>query len=185
MQTLGISIAAGYDCDNQAATLAGLIGTMNGLSGIPRAVTNEIAGNNWSEPFNNKYINERRAPLSRDNTITDIVASITDITRIAILENGGSQGVQDGKPMYFVKISGLAGPSSQLISGGDPPCCANCGGDSWCSPNSGNCYSWRKKDYYESCCCSACGGSAFCSPQSGNCYDTLAKPYYRNCTSPA
>jgi len=48
-----------------------------------------------------------------------------------------------------VKVSGLAGPASQPASGGDPSCCGNCGGEAWCSPNSGSCYTWKKRDYYE------------------------------------
>jgi len=68
---------------------------------------------------------------------------------------------------------------------GDPVdgCCDNCDGESWCSPNSGNCYTWRRQDYYHSCCCHGCGGSGFCSPLSGNCYESFKKSYYRNCTT--
>lgn len=74
METVGIAIAAGFDCDNQAATLAGFLGVLNGLSGILYHLTHEIAGKNCSEPFNNVYVDERRPPLPRDNKITDIVA---------------------------------------------------------------------------------------------------------------
>ena len=37
MRTVGIATSAGYDCDNQAATTAGLIGVLNGLSGMGEA----------------------------------------------------------------------------------------------------------------------------------------------------
>merc|ERR1712048_1100502 len=112
MRTVGIAIAGGYDCDNQAATLAGLMGTMLGLKGIPRAVTHEIAGNSWEEPFNNRYVNERRTPLPRDNKITDIVQDIFDITRRAILDNGGSERIESGTKIFTVMVSGMEpGPS--------------------------------------------------------------------------
>jgi len=67
---------------------------------------------------------------------------------------------------------------------GDPvdSCCNKCDGESWCSPNSGNCYTRKRQYYYDSCCCHGCG-SGFCSPQSGQCYETFAKDYYRNCTT--
>ena len=33
-KTVGIATSAGYDSDNQAATLGGLIGTMRGMTGL-------------------------------------------------------------------------------------------------------------------------------------------------------
>merc|ERR1719230_1112038 len=35
--------------------------------------------------------------------------------------------------------------------GGTASCCSKCAGRSFCSPGSGNCYDWQKKDYYKSC----------------------------------
>ena len=72
-KTMGISIASGFDCDNQAATLAGLLGVMHGGSAIPKDLTHEIAGNNWTEPFNNKYVNLRRPPLDPVYTNSEII----------------------------------------------------------------------------------------------------------------
>merc|ERR1711953_503780 len=72
-----------------------------------------------------------------------------------------------------------------------------CPGEAFCSPESGNCYDVKSKDYYKSCsvsdadeppnegssCCSKCeqGVPGFCSPQSGNCYDSQRKDYYESC----
>ena len=88
-KTVGIAIAAGFDCDNQAATLAGLIGVMYGESQIPRDLTREIAGNDWKEAFNDVYVNQRRPPLPRNHTNSGIVGKIMLITQKAILEAGG------------------------------------------------------------------------------------------------
>jgi hypothetical protein len=107
MRTVGIAIAGGYDNDNQAATLAGLMGTMLGLKKIPRAVTHEIAGNSWAEPFNNRYVNERRTPLPRDNKITDIVQDIFDISRQAVLDNGGAERDESGTKIFTIVVSGM------------------------------------------------------------------------------
>merc|ERR1711953_879260 len=76
-------------------------------------------------------------------------------------------------------------PTPSPPAGGDPVdgCCNGCSSESWCSPESQNCYTSKRKDYYESCCCHGCGSSSFCSPISGNCYDTLAKTYYRRCAA--
>merc|ERR1712224_435746 len=75
-------------------------------------------------------------------------------------------------------------------------CCGGCDGKPFCSPASGNCYSSKRKNYYESCdgkedddasgegdtsCCGGCVGKPFCSPGSGNCYRTKAKSYYASC----
>merc|ERR1712107_320418 len=99
-----------------------------------------------------------------------------------------------GASIYFVKLSGLSGPPSTRASGGDSSCCANCDSEAWCSPNSGNCYTWKKRDYYESCtpsqpvsgsdpsCCGNCESEAWCSPNSGNCYTWKKKDYYESCT---
>lgn len=88
-RTVGIAIAAGFDCDNQAATLAGLLGVMHGESQIPRDLTREIAGNDWAEPFNDRYVNERRPPLPMNQTNSGIVGKIMLLTQRAILEEGG------------------------------------------------------------------------------------------------
>ena len=40
-RTVGVAIAAGFDCDNQAATLAGLIGVMHGAKAIPYDLTHK------------------------------------------------------------------------------------------------------------------------------------------------
>jgi len=68
-------------------------------------------------------------------------------------------------------------------------CCSSCGDKSYCSPRSGGCYDWKKKDYYATCftgsapCCSSCGGTGFCSPQSGKCYRDKRKQYYESCSA--
>eukprot|EP00929_Paragymnodinium_shiwhaense_P055895 TRINITY_DN2797_c0_g2_i2.p1 TRINITY_DN2797_c0_g2~~TRINITY_DN2797_c0_g2_i2.p1 ORF type:complete len:428 (-),score=82.70 TRINITY_DN2797_c0_g2_i2:694-1977(-) len=76
-------------------------------------------------------------------------------------------------------------------------CCGGCDGKPFCSPVSGNCYSSKRKSYYDSCgnaeedlaedasgdasCCGGCVGKPFCSPNSGSCYRSKAKDYYASC----
>ena len=43
-KTVGVGIAAGFDCDNQAATLGGVIGVMHGANAIPHDLTHRILG---------------------------------------------------------------------------------------------------------------------------------------------
>ena len=58
MKTVGIAVSAGYDCDNQAATVGGLMGVIHGSKAIPDELTKKISVyEEWADPFNNMYIN--------------------------------------------------------------------------------------------------------------------------------
>lgn len=50
-RTVGVAIAAGFDCDNQAATLGGLIGVMHGGKAIPYDLTHKSQGSNRGAPI--------------------------------------------------------------------------------------------------------------------------------------
>eukprot|EP00931_Biecheleriopsis_adriatica_P034476 TRINITY_DN198_c0_g1_i11.p1 TRINITY_DN198_c0_g1~~TRINITY_DN198_c0_g1_i11.p1 ORF type:complete len:1626 (-),score=281.10 TRINITY_DN198_c0_g1_i11:41-4918(-) len=115
-KTMGIAIAAGFDNDNQAATLGGLLGVMHGSGKIPRDLTHEFRGHRWEMPFNNKYINDRRDSLPYENKISDIVDRIMSISREAIISQGGYES-QNGFALQ-VNVSpfllpGVAAPTLQ------------------------------------------------------------------------
>ncbi|MBT8204874.1 MAG: ADP-ribosylglycohydrolase family protein, partial [Eudoraea sp.] len=104
MQTTGIAVSAGYDCDNQAATCAGLIGVLNGASCIPRELTHEMGySESWEQPFNNQYINYSRDQLPNLTYISDIVDRILAISEQAILENGGQKIQRNARVIYQIK----------------------------------------------------------------------------------
>lgn len=100
----------------------------------------------------------------------------------------------------------LAANSSRQLS--SVSCCDSCSGRAFCSPNSGNCYDAKSKDYYSNCtlaaleetlasvsareetspapqvpqCCADCVGKlSFFSPLSGNCHKAKSKDYYQAC----
>eukprot|EP00928_Gymnodinium_smaydae_P096846 TRINITY_DN8635_c0_g1_i3.p1 TRINITY_DN8635_c0_g1~~TRINITY_DN8635_c0_g1_i3.p1 ORF type:complete len:564 (-),score=62.18 TRINITY_DN8635_c0_g1_i3:280-1875(-) len=80
------------------------------------------------------------------------------------------------------------GNSTLPVSPSVPACCGKCAGKPFCSPNSENCYEWKRKDYYESCggkasCCAGCAGKPFCSTVSQRCYDSKRRDHYASCTS--
>jgi len=103
MTTVGIAVSAGYDCDNQAATCAGLMGVLNGASAIPDRLTKEGASRGpWQQPFNDRYLNYTRDGLPIDNQISDIVARIQRIAEQAILENGGRILNENGRVAYVI-----------------------------------------------------------------------------------
>ena len=106
MKTVGIATSAGYDCDNQAATTAGLIGVLNGLSGMGEAavkLTKELPLRDaWDKPFNDRYVNISRDEIKLRTPISEIVERIGAVAKTAILENGGRMEVRDGETVYVV-----------------------------------------------------------------------------------
>ncbi|MBN2375016.1 MAG: ADP-ribosylglycohydrolase family protein [Sedimentisphaerales bacterium] len=104
MKTTGIAVSAGYDCDNQAATCAGLMGVLNGEECIPDELSKTflLGDRKWEKPFNDQYINFTRDDLPICNKISDIAERIGRIAEKAILENGGKKTVRDGKVIYVV-----------------------------------------------------------------------------------
>jgi len=98
MKSVGIATSAGYDCDNQAATVGGLMGVLNGTSCIPGELTKEIMNLDKDEPhFNDLYINYTRDDLPIATPISEIVNRIADISKRAILDNGGRIEVRRNK----------------------------------------------------------------------------------------
>ena len=90
MKTVGIAVSAGYDCDNQAATVGGLMGVIHGSKAIPDELTKKISVyEEWADPFNNMYINFTRDNLPVATPIDEIVMRIFNISKKAILEHGG------------------------------------------------------------------------------------------------
>ena len=106
MKTVGIATSAGYDCDNQAATTGGLIGVLNGLSGMGEAAIAHSVSlptrGRWTEPFNNSYVNITREEVRLRTPISEIVQRIAAIAKTAILENGGRMEIRDGEVVYII-----------------------------------------------------------------------------------
>jgi ADP-ribosylglycohydrolase len=103
LKTTGIAVSAGYDCDNQAATCAGLIGAMHGTSCIPDTLTKEfLFRGKWNKPFNDQYVNYSRDRLPIVTKISDLADRIVAISEQAILANGGKKEVRDGEVVYVV-----------------------------------------------------------------------------------
>lgn len=102
-KTTGIAVSAGLDCDNQAATCAGLIGVIHGASVIPSGLTLGLSDKPiWKQPFNDTYINFTRDGLPNITKISDIVNRIMVITENAIMKNGGQKITQNGQVYYLI-----------------------------------------------------------------------------------
>ena len=85
-KTLDLSCAMGFDADNQAATLCGFFGVMNGTKGLPKELLFPIEG--WELPFNDSYKNITRFDMP-DGKLTDMAARTKSIAEKIILKNGG------------------------------------------------------------------------------------------------
>lgn len=104
VKTTSIAVTAGLDCDNQAATCAGLTGVINGASAIPGRLTLGMSGKTvWNQPFNDTYINLTRDGLPVSTKISDIVERIMALAEKAILANGGKKMIQNNKVYYVIK----------------------------------------------------------------------------------
>ncbi|MDR1555934.1 MAG: ADP-ribosylglycohydrolase family protein [Tannerellaceae bacterium] len=86
-RTLDLACAMGFDADNQAATLCGLFGVMNGTKGLPAGLLFPVA--EWTLPFNDSYKNITRYDIP-DGKIRDIAARTAALAGKIILKNGGS-----------------------------------------------------------------------------------------------
>jgi hypothetical protein len=85
-RTLDLSCAMGFDADNQAATVAGLMGVIFGMKGLPSNLYLPIEG--WKLPFNDRYINITRYDLP-DASINDIIERTLKESISLIVEKGG------------------------------------------------------------------------------------------------
>lgn len=86
-KTMNYACMAGYDADNQCATLAGLVGIVHGSQAIPRKYTHVL--DNWKLPLNDFYKNRTRDHLP-DGKVTDI-ADRTAAQGIEIVEKYGGK----------------------------------------------------------------------------------------------
>lgn len=103
VKTTAIAVSAGLDCDNQAATCAGLMGVINGASAIPERLTLGMSDKPvWTKPFNDTYINLTRDSLPVSTKISDIVDRIMVLAEKAILANGGKKVIQDNRVFYVI-----------------------------------------------------------------------------------
>jgi ADP-ribosylglycohydrolase len=101
-RSVGIAVSAGYDCDNQGATVGGLIGILQGASAIPRRFTHELGPRPWDTPFNNSYVNYSRDDIPVHTPISEIVDRIIAVAEQAIFAAGGRKVNDGGVSSYWI-----------------------------------------------------------------------------------
>ncbi len=136
-KTLDLSCAMGFDADNQAATMAGLLGIVLGTKGLPKDLLNPI--DKWKEPFNDLYKNVSRYDMP-DASLKDMAKRMAKQGEKIILQNGGEKITKNGDDYYLIDpqaefIAPLEFPVASLpyieigkdvehkfpVSGGKPP----------------------------------------------------------------
>ena len=101
-KTMDLATAIGFDADNQAATIGGLLGLANGTKSIPDSFLYPIKG--WELPFNDRYLNRTRKDLP-STSITDMAKRTTEIAKKVIIEKGGNRFSKNGTTFYEINSS--------------------------------------------------------------------------------
>ncbi len=109
-KTLNIGCALGFDCDNQTATICGLLGVINGVESVPldRAMPYE----HWTKPFNDRYINVTRYDMP-DASIEDIIERTVVLAEKNILERGGKVREENGEKIYTINTKARFLPAKE------------------------------------------------------------------------
>ena len=103
-KTLDLSCAMGFDADNQAASMSGLLGIVHGIKGIPKELLYPLE--EWTEPFNDQYTNRSRYDLP-DASIKDMAKRTSQIGEKIILANGGEKIIKDNQPYYRINADAV------------------------------------------------------------------------------
>ena len=100
-KTLDLNCAMGFDCDNQAATIAGLLGIVLGLDGIPRDLLFPFPELNWPKPLNDSYKNVTRHDMA-DASLEDMAKRMVMQGEKIILKHGGKKVTENGQEFYLI-----------------------------------------------------------------------------------
>ncbi len=116
--TLDLACSMGMDADNQAATLAGLLGLMLGVDGIPGDLLYPLGDRHWAEPLNDIYKNVSRHDMP-DVGLKDLAHRTLAQAEKIILQTGGEKWVEDGRTYYRINTGAKFTAPLELPAG--PP----------------------------------------------------------------
>lgn len=112
-RTLDLASAMGFDADNQAATLGGLLGMAHGTAGIPRAFLYPVES--WTEPFNDRFLNRSRRDMP-SGSIRDIARRTALQAEKVVLANGGRIEQGQGGPVLVIPTSAHFTPPLEIAA---------------------------------------------------------------------
>jgi hypothetical protein len=113
-KTLDLSCAMGFDADNQAATVAGLLGVMYGFKALPKNLYLPVEG--WTKPFNDRYINVTRFELP-DASIEEMINNTVNVSIDLIKSKGGKVSGKPGQEIVTVNTAAVFTPPVEFYSG--------------------------------------------------------------------
>ncbi len=116
-RTLDLSCAMGFDADNQAATISGLLGVILGLKGLPKALYLPLEG--WTTPFNDRYINITRYDLP-DGNISDIIDQTLKTAIDLVVLKGGTVSGRPGNEVLSINTDAVFDPPLEFYTGPAP-----------------------------------------------------------------
>ena len=116
-KTLTIGCALGFDCDNQTATICGLLGVINGVDAVP--TDRSMPYEHWTKPFNDRYINVTRYDMP-DASIEDLIERTTVLAEKIILARGGSVREEGGEKIYTINRKAVFHAPLEFCVGPDP-----------------------------------------------------------------
>jgi hypothetical protein len=118
-KTLDLSCAMGFDADNQAATVAGLLGIVLGAKGLPRDLLFPFPELGWTEPFNDFYRNVTRYDMP-DAGLKDMADRMAAQGEKIILAKGGRKTTVNGRDAYEINTQAEFVAPLELPSGPGP-----------------------------------------------------------------
>lgn len=115
--TLDLCCAMGFDADNQAATVAGLMGVIYGFKALPANLYLPVEG--WEKPFNDNYVNITRYDLP-DARISDIIENSVKETIALIQWKGGKVAGEPGNEIITINPDAVFNPPLEFYIGPMP-----------------------------------------------------------------
>lgn len=100
-RTLDLTCAMGFDADNQAATIAGLLGIVLGAEGLPQELLFPLPKLGWQKPFNDLYKNVTRFDMP-DASLEDMARRMAAQGERIILANGGRKQHVEGRELLAI-----------------------------------------------------------------------------------
>ncbi len=100
-KTLDLSCAIGFDADNQAATMCGLLGIISGTKGLPTELLFPFEDVDWELPFNDFYKNVSRFDMP-DASLKDMANRMAQQADQIILQHGGKKVTKNDGDYYVI-----------------------------------------------------------------------------------
>jgi hypothetical protein len=118
-KTLDLACAMGFDADNQAATMAGLVALARGGEAIPKELLFPFPELGWREPLNDFYKNVTREEMP-DASLRELARRMARQGVANVLAHGGRRVAEDGVDYLLIDPEARFSPPLELPAGPSP-----------------------------------------------------------------